>query len=230
MGREEKRTGTERPWIFLGVALISIMGALALWRLGSGRELAPAQPLPEDPAARAAMFRKHLRENPVAPDPESRKPVRKEWERWLAEHNAAETETAETEGTDQGQPEKRTPPPVFDFGTASLPRAPVQRAPERIEPNEFLDKEDLRHPEIFFEVAEYKPEYSTLEVQLDVHRFFSQYRKQLDGELGTLLKQGGNPDEIAEIRAALGRYDKAIEKIESLIAQHPESAETPRAR
>ena len=221
MDNKENKDGTQRPWIFLGVALITIMGALALWRVTAERP-APA-PLPADPAARAMLFRKHLRENPIKANPEKRKPIRDEWERWLAEHEAEAATPDESGEASPESPPQDTPPPVFDFGTANLPRAPENPEPARIEPNEYLDEEDLRHPEIFFELAEQIPEYNTLETQLDVHRFFKQYRDQLDGDLAALIRQGGDPETIAETRAAITRYDDAIEKMEDLIARQPGS-------
>lgn len=217
----------KKRWFIFGAMTIALMGSAALWRLSIPSPDAGVE-LPEDPAARATLFRKHLRENPLPTDAKSRKPARKEWERWLAEHGTAD-ENAQTPET-ADSPQRGTPPPVFDFGTAELPRADPNAPLPRIEPNEFLDEEDLRHPEIFFEMAQHKPEYSRLEVRLDVHRFFTRYRRQLRGDLNRLHERGGDPDEISAVRAAIGRYDDAIEKMEALIAKQAAREDQPMAR
>ena len=216
----EERTDkkTSRPaLIAAAIALVLVLvGGAYLWRLT--REPPRVEPLPEDPAARAALFQKYLRENPLPTDSSSRKPVREEWQRWLAARGATGGEAPDAEApSEEGLADPNTPPPVVDLGTAVLPADEDGNSPPRIEPNEFLDEEDLRHPEIFFEIAEMQPEYATLEVRLDVHRFFQDYRAQLTVDLQLLRQQNADPERIRELAAAVARYDDAIERMEVLI-------------
>lgn len=205
-----------RRLVLAGSVVFVLFLAVALWRLlgSGGPELAP---LPDDPAERARMFHRELRENPIE-RPDSAKPSRTAYRDWL------EARGAQFSGTQQQDASRDTgpggsPPPVVDFGTTQFPTAPENAEPAPIQPNEYLDEEDLRHPEIYFEVAQHYPDMNNLSERRATLRFFQAYQEQLRRKADEQIGSGEDAKTVAETHAAVKRYDEAINQLRGLIDQ-----------
>jgi len=206
-------TGNRRR-LLAALAASAVLLAGALWWIwGRTTDLAGREAAKER-ARLAGEFRRDLRKNPIA-KPEGRKPLRTAFRAWLAERGISYEQpgAAAAPKPDPAQ----VAPGVVDFGKMQHEEVPAE--PERIEPNEFLDEDDLRHPEIFFEMAKSIPEYSRLEERRDVLDFFQRYQAQLKGDLEKQTREGARPEVTSETRAAIGRYDEAIGKLRKLIEE-----------
>jgi hypothetical protein len=112
-------------------------------------------------------------------------------------------------------PAAKPTPAVFDLATITpAENSRADEAEERFRTNEWFTKEDLRHPELFFQLAEQMPELNRPEERLETLEYFLAYREQLERELEASPE---NSDERQEILATIGRYDDAIERLRALL-------------
>ena len=85
---------------------------------------------------------------------------------------------------------------------------------KRFVTNEWFTREDLQHPELYFELAEQMPELKRPEERRDTLDFFLAYREKLRHDLEVL---GENRDKRQEILAAIERYEGAITRLRELV-------------
>ncbi len=106
--------------------------------------------------------------------------------------------------------------PVFDL--AALPRTAEPRTSggeREFATNQWFTEQDLRHPEIYFEMARRMPELNRAEERRDTLDFFLTYREKLHRDLEAAGKSAAERREIA---ATMARYDDAIARLRALIA------------
>lgn len=111
--------------------------------------------------------------------------------------------------------ERRPTPGVVDLG--KLWRAPAKPPSddERFPTNAWFTKEDLHHPERYFERAEQMPDLKRPEERRDTLAFFLAYREQLERDLAA----AGDDRTRDETRAAIQRYDAAIAQLRALVSR-----------
>ncbi len=205
---------TKRVALLATAGLVFVLAAAIWWAIADEEP-----PFPEDQNERIEMFKRDLRDGKIQKPEGTRKPLRTAYRNWLREHGVDPDKPRDDEGSPPPVEQHPSGYPVVDFGKMKFPEEPPPTEPERIEPNEFLDDEDLRHPEIFFEMAKSVPEYNRLEERRDVLDFFERYQEQLKGDLKKQLEAGASTEEILEIRTAIGRYDEAIKKMRDLVRE-----------
>lgn len=108
------------------------------------------------------------------------------------------------------------PSPVFDLATLAgrgAAQPTVDR--DRFRTNDNFTADDLAHPERYFEAAEHMPELRRDEERHDVLEYFLAYRAQLERDLRAA---GRNAGKRAEVLAVIARYDAAIARMRSALA------------
>jgi hypothetical protein len=110
--------------------------------------------------------------------------------------------------------EAKPTPSVFDFATPPRVGETESAPEERFVTNEWFTEEHLRHPEIYFEVAEQMPELNRPEERRDTLEFFLAYRDKLQRDLAVAVEQG---ERRREILATIERYDNAIARLRKLM-------------
>jgi hypothetical protein len=133
------------------------------------------------------------------------------------------TATVPPSGT---SPSPRATLPVFDL--ASIPHAPTvppQEDEERFPTNEWFTREDQRHPERYFELAQRMPELNRPEERRLTLEYFLAFRRQLERDLEAARTDS---DEQREILATISRYDAAIARLRPLVEAPPPAGNVDR--
>jgi hypothetical protein len=126
------------------------------------------------------------------------------------EPHAAQSVAPATEPSRRAQ----STPAVFDFAQMTPP-ANVQRNEEdRFRTNDRFTKDDLLHPERYFDAAARMPELNRPEERRDVLAYFLAYREKLGRDLAVV---GEDAQKREEILVVIERYDAAIRRLRKLV-------------
>ena len=117
--------------------------------------------------------------------------------------------------------------PVFDL--ANIPRAPTvqpQEDAERFPTNQWFTREDQRHPERYFELAQRTPELNRPEERRRTLEYFLTFRRKLERDLEAAHD---DTDERRELLATISRYDAAIARLRPLVEVPPPASNVDRS-
>lgn len=136
------------------------------------------------------------------------------------------TASSPTAEPSDAPPSPRATPPVFDL--ANIPRAPTvqpQEDAERFATNQWFTREDQRHPERYFELAQRLPHLNRPEERRRTLEYFIAFRRKLERDLEAARD---DTDERREILATISRYDAAIARLRPLVEVPPPASNVDR--
>jgi len=190
---------TRRRGMIAVAATAAVVVLLGVYRLIS-RSAPPALPPPSTAASPAATGTSGTQALRPA------RPLSPPWPR-----TAREAQPLPTEVSSRPVPT----PSVVDLGSIGhAPETPESADEEEFVTNEWFTRDDLQHPERYFELAEHMRELNRPEERRDTLSFFLAYREKLRRDLDAL---GGDPEKREEIRAAIERYESAISRLQEII-------------